>query len=177
MITSCRRPEEVIFTRGATESINLVAQAYARPRLSPGDEVLITHMEHHSNIVPWQLVCEQTGAHLKVVPINEQGELEMDAFHALLTDRTKLMGLVHISNALGTVNPIEDIICKAHKKEIPVLVDGAQGAPHSPVNVQALDVDFYVFPDISYMDRQGLVFSSVKNLCLRRCLRIKVVAI
>ena len=136
--------KEIIFTRGATESVNLVAQSYARPKLQSGDEILITHMEHHSNIVPWQLVCEQTGAVLKVVPINDRGELEMDAFHELLTDRTKLMGLVHISNALGTINPIEEVIAAAHKKGIPVLVDGAQGAPHSPVDVQALDVDFYV---------------------------------
>ena len=140
-----KRSEEVIFTRGATESINLVAQAYARPRLSPGDEVLITHMEHHSNIVPWQLVCEQTGAHLKVVSINERGELDMDSFHALLNERTKMVAVVHISNALGTVNPIQDIISSAHEIGVPVLVDGAQGAPHAPVNVDALDVDFYVF--------------------------------
>ena len=136
--------KEIIFTRGATESVNLVAQSYARPKLQSGDEILITHMEHHSNIVPWQLVCEQTGAVLKVVPINDRGELEMDALHELLTERTKLMGLVHISNALGTVNPIEEVIAAAHEKGIPVLVDGAQGAPHSPVDVQALDVDFYV---------------------------------
>ncbi|HBO88023.1 MAG TPA: cysteine desulfurase CsdA [Verrucomicrobia bacterium] len=137
--------KEIIFTRGATESVNLVAQSYARPKLQAGDEILITHMEHHSNIVPWQLVCEQTGAVLKVVPINDRGELEMDAFYELLSERTKLVGLVHISNALGTVNPIEEVIESAHAKGIPVLVDGAQGAPHAPVDVQALDVDFYVF--------------------------------
>ena len=137
--------KEIIFTRGATESVNLVAQSYARPKLQAGDEILITHMEHHSNIVPWQLVCEQTGAVLKVVPINDRGELEMDAFHELLSERTKLVGLVHISNALGTVNPIAEGIEAAHAKGIPVLVDGAQGAPHAPVDVQALDVDFYVF--------------------------------
>ena len=137
--------KEIIFTRGATESVNLVAQSYARPKLQAGDDILITHMEHHSNIVPWQLVCEQTGAVLKVVPINDRGELEMDAFHELLSERTKLVGLVHISNALGTVNPIAEVIEAAHAKGIPVLVDGAQGAPHAPVDVQALDVDFYVF--------------------------------
>ena len=125
--------------------MNLVAQSYARSKLQAGDEILITHMEHHSNIVPWQLVCEQTGAVLKVVPINDRGELEMDAFHELLSERTKLVGLVHISNALGTVNPIEEVIAAAHAKGIPVLVDGAQGAPHAPVDVQALDVDFYLF--------------------------------
>ena len=142
---NARSMKEIVFTRGATESVNLVAQSYARPKLQAGDEILITHMEHHSNIVPWQLVCEQTGAVLKVVPINDRGELEMDAFYELLSERTKLVGLVHISNALGTVNPIEEVIAAAHVKGIPVLVDGAQGAPHAPVDVQALDVDFYVF--------------------------------
>ena len=137
--------KEIIFTRGATESVNLVAQSFARNRLQAGDEILITHMEHHSNIVPWQLVCEQTGAVLKVVPINDRGELEMEAFHALLNERTRLVAMVHISNALGTVNPIAEVIEAAHKQDIPVLVDGAQGAPHAPVDVQALDVDFYVF--------------------------------
>ncbi|RZO88285.1 MAG: cysteine desulfurase [Kiritimatiellaceae bacterium] len=137
--------KEIIFTRGATESVNLVAQSFARNRLQAGDEILITHMEHHSNIVPWQLVCGQTGAVLKVVPINDRGELEMEAFHALLNERTRLVAMVHISNALGTVNPIAEVIEAAHKQDIPVLVDGAQGAPHAPVDVQALDVDFYVF--------------------------------
>lgn len=142
---NARSLKEIIFTRGATESVNLVAQSYARPKLQAGDEILITHMEHHSNIVPWQLVCDQTGAVLKVVPMNDRGELEMDAFHELLSERTKLVGLVHISNALGTVNPIAEVIEAAHAKGIPVLVDGAQSAPHMPVDVQALDVDFYVF--------------------------------
>ena len=137
--------EEIIFTRGATESVNLVAQSFARPILNKGDEILITHMEHHSNIVPWQLVCEQTGAILKVVPINDHGELEMDAFYDLLNEKTKLVGVVHISNALGTVNPIEEIVKECRLKEIPILIDGAQGAPHLPVDVTALDVDFYVF--------------------------------
>ena len=137
--------EEIIFTRGATESVNLVAQSFARPILNKGDEVLITHMEHHSNIVPWQLVCEQTGAILKVVPINDHGELEMDAFYDLLNEKTKLVGVVHISNALGTVNPIEEIVKECRLKDIPILIDGAQGAPHLPVDVTALDVDFYVF--------------------------------
>ena len=137
--------EEIIFTRGATESVNLVAQSFARPILNKGDEILITHMEHHSNIVPWQLVCEQTGAILKVVPINDHGELEMDAFYNLLNEKTKLVGVVHISNALGTVNPIEEIVKECRLKDIPILIDGAQGAPHLPVDVTALDVDFYVF--------------------------------
>ena len=136
---------EVIFTSGTTESINLVAQSYARPRLQKGDEILITHMEHHSNIVPWQIVCEQTGATLKVVPISDAGELELDQFHALLSEKTKLVSVVHVSNALGTVNPIKEIIDAAHAMSVPVLVDGAQAIPHIPVDVQALDADFYAF--------------------------------
>ncbi|MDF7799116.1 cysteine desulfurase [Pontiellaceae bacterium B1224] len=136
---------EVIFTSGATESINLVAQSYARPILKEGDEILITHMEHHSNIVPWQIVCEQTGATLKVVPISDRGELEMDQFHAMLSEKTKLVSVVHVSNALGTVNPVKEIIDAAHAIDVPVLVDGAQAIPHIPVDVQALDADFYVF--------------------------------
>jgi len=136
---------EVVFTRGTTESINLVAQSFARPRLQPGDEILITHMEHHSNIVPWQMVCEQTGAVLKVVPINDLGELEMDRFSKLLSDKTKLVAVAHVSNALGTINPIEEIIEQAHARGVPVLVDGAQAVAHIPVDVQSLDCDFYAF--------------------------------
>ncbi len=136
---------EIIFTSGTTESINLVAQSYARPLLKKGDEVLITHMEHHSNIVPWQIVCEQTGAELKVVPISGRGELEMDRFAELLSERTKMVAVGHVSNALGTVNPIKEIIDQAHALNVPVLVDGAQAVPHIPVDVQALDCDFYAF--------------------------------
>jgi cysteine desulfurase/selenocysteine lyase len=136
---------EVIFTKGTTDSINLVAQSYARPRLKKGDEILITHMEHHSNIVPWQMVCEQTGAELKVVPISDQGELEMERFSELLSEKTKLVSVVHVSNALGTVNPVKQIIDAAHAIGVPVLVDGAQAIPHIPVDVQKLDADFYVF--------------------------------
>jgi cysteine desulfurase/selenocysteine lyase len=136
---------EVIFTRGTTESINLVAQSYARPLLNEGDEILITHMEHHSNIVPWQMVCEQTGAKLKVVPINDKGELELGHFLELMTEKTKLVSVVHVSNALGTVNPIKEIIDAAHGMDVPVLVDGAQAIPHMPVDVQKLGADFYVF--------------------------------
>jgi len=136
---------EIVFVRGATEAINLVAQSYARPRLKPGDEILITEMEHHSNIVPWQMVCEQTGAVLKVVPINEAGELLIDDFHRLLSVRTKLVAVVHVSNALGTINPVEEIIAAAHAQGVPVLLDGAQAVPHVAVDVQALDCDFYAF--------------------------------
>jgi cysteine desulfurase/selenocysteine lyase len=136
---------EIIFTRGTTEAINLVAQSFARPRLKKGDEILITHMEHHSNIVPWQIVCEQTGAELKVVPISDKGELEMDRFSDLLGECTKLVAVGHVSNALGTVNPVKEIIDQAHALGVPVLVDGAQAVPHIPVDVQALDCDFYAF--------------------------------
>jgi len=134
---------EVVFTRGTTESINLVAQSYLRPVLKPGDEILVTHMEHHSNIVPWQMVCEQTGASLKVVPINQRGELEMDALESMLSERVKLLGVVHISNALGTVNPVAEICRMAKRFGVPVLVDGAQAMPHAAVDVQALGCDFY----------------------------------
>ena len=134
---------EIIFTRGTTESINLVAQSFLRPKLRPGDEILVTHREHHSNIVPWQMLCEQTGAVLKVAPINQRGELELDALEAMLSERVKLLGIVHISNALGTINPVAEVCRMAGRFGIPVLVDGAQGMPHSRVNVQALGCEFY----------------------------------
>ena len=138
----CPLRREVIFTRGTTESINLVAQSFLRPKLKPGDEILITHMEHHSNIVPWQILCEQTGASLKVVPINQRGELEMDALETMLSERVKLLGVVHISNALGTINPVAEVCRMAKRFDIPVLVDGAQAMPHARVDVQALGCDF-----------------------------------
>lgn len=137
--------EEVIYVRGATEAINLVAQSYARPRLAPGDEILISAMEHHSNIVPWQLACEQTGATLKVAPVTDAGELDMEAFGALLGRRTRLVAVTQLSNALGTIPPIERIIALAHALDVPVLVDGAQAVPHIGVDVRALDCDFYAF--------------------------------
>ena len=136
---------EVVFTSGTTESINLVAQSFCRPKFGPGDKVLISHLEHHANIVPWQLVCEQTGAELVVAPINERGEIELDALYALMDDKVKLLAIAHVSNALGTINPVRDIITKAHSRDIPVLVDGAQGVPHMTVDVKDLDCDFYAF--------------------------------
>ena len=141
---NARSVREVIFTRGTTEAINLVANSWGGYNISAGDEVLITHMEHHSNIVPWQMLCEHVGATLKVVPINEKGELIMEALDELLNERTKLVGVVHMSNALGTINPVETIIERAHAVGAKVLVDGAQAAAHLPVDVQALDADFYV---------------------------------
>ena len=137
--------QECVFTRGTTESINLVAYSFLRPRLQAGDEILISWMEHHSNIVPWQLLCEETGAVLKVVPMNQQGELEMDAFAEMLNERVKLLAVVQISNALGTINPVAEICALAKQHGIPVLVDGAQATPHQAVDVQTLDCDFYCF--------------------------------
>jgi len=138
-------PHQVIFTRGCTEGINLVAHSWGRTNLGPGDEVLVTWMEHHSNIVPWQIVCEQTGATLRVVPIDDTGTLDLDAFDRLLGDRTRLVSLIHVSNALGTINPVKDLIGRAHARGVPVLVDGAQAVPHMKVDVTDLDCDFYTF--------------------------------
>lgn len=137
--------KEIVFVRGATEAINLVAQSFVRPQLTVGDEVLISHMEHHANIVPWQMICEQTGAKLKVIPMTLEGELDLTGFDELLNEKTKILAVGHVSNALGTVNPIKDMIAKAHAKNIPVLIDGAQAVPHMAVDVQDLDCDFYVF--------------------------------
>jgi cysteine desulfurase/selenocysteine lyase len=137
--------KEIIFTRGTTESINLVAQSYARTVLQLGDEVVISAMEHHSNIVPWQMVCRERGAVLRVIPMNDSGELLLDAYEALLGPRTRLVAVVHVSNALGTINPVQRIIELAHRRGIPVLIDGAQAVPHLPIDVQALDCDFYAF--------------------------------
>jgi cysteine desulfurase/selenocysteine lyase len=137
------RPEEIIFVRGTTEAINLVAQSWGRPRLRPGDEIVISHLEHHSNIVPWQILCEQTGAVLRVVPINDAGELLMDDYRRMLGPRTRLVAMAHVSNALGTVLPVGEIIDLAHAAGALVLIDGAQAVAHLAVDVQALDCDFY----------------------------------
>ncbi|HLI61966.1 MAG TPA: cysteine desulfurase [Terriglobales bacterium] len=136
---------EIIFVRSATEGINLVAQTYGRKHVGAGDEVLITAMEHHSNIVPWQILCEEKEAHLRVIPINDRGELLMEELPKLLGPRTKLLGVTHVSNALGTINPLKKIIKIAHQHNVPVVVDGAQAAPHLKIDVQELDADFYVF--------------------------------
>ena len=137
--------DEVIFVRGATEGINLIAHGFIESVFQPGDEILITHMEHHANIVPWQIAAQKTGAVLKVVPVDDDGVLDMDAFEELLTEKTRLVSVVHVSNALGTINPIKTIIEKAHALDVPVLVDGAQSAPHMPVSVSDLGCDFFVF--------------------------------
>ncbi len=136
---------EIIFTRGTTESINLVAASFGETFLKQGDEVIVSEMEHHSNIVPWQLLQQRKGIIIKVIPFNEQGELDLEALALLFTDRTKLLAVTHVSNVLGTVNPVKDIIAMAHAHQVPVLIDGAQSVPHIAVNVQDLDADFYVF--------------------------------
>jgi len=138
-------PEEIVFVRGATEGLNLVARSFVRPRLQPGDEILVTQMEHHSNLVPWQMLCAETGAHLKYIPLTETGELQLELLPELLTERTRVLSVTQVSNALGTVNPVKDMIRQAHAKGIPVVVDGAQAVPHLAVDVQDLDCDFYVF--------------------------------
>jgi len=144
-LLNAARSSEIIFTRGTTEAINLVAASFVRPRIQPGQEILISSIEHHANIVPWQQVCLEKGAVLKVIPCNDLGELDQDAYEALLSDRTFIVCVNQVSNALGTVNPVAEMIAKAHSKNIPVLIDGAQSAPHMSVNVQALDCDFYAF--------------------------------
>ena len=136
---------EIIFVRGTTEGINLVAQTYGRQNIGPGDEIIVSNMEHHSNIVPWQMLCEEKGARLRVVPINDDGELLLDEYEKLLGPRTKLVSMVHQSNSLGTILPVEQIIAMAHSHGVPVLLDGAQSVPHLPVNVQQLGCDFLVF--------------------------------
>jgi cysteine desulfurase / selenocysteine lyase len=142
---NARSRHETVFVRGTTEAINLVAQAYARPLLEPGDEILITHLEHHANIVPWQLVCEQTGAKLVVVPMDERGEVHLDVVESLMNERTRLFAFAHVSNALGTVLPVKRLISAAKSRGITTVVDGAQAVPHMPVDVQDLGCDFYAF--------------------------------
>jgi cysteine desulfurase/selenocysteine lyase len=142
---NARESREVVFLRSTTEAINLVAQAYARPALKPGDEIVVSVLEHHSNFVPWKMACEATGARLRVVPITDAGELRMDEYERLLGERTRLVALGHVSNALGTINPVAEIVRRAHERGIPVLLDGAQAVPHVRVDVRALDCDFYAF--------------------------------
>ena len=142
---NAREDREVIFTSGTTDSINLVMHGYGRKFIKAGDEIILTTLEHHSNIVPWQMLAEEKGAKIRVVPINDNGELEVDEYEKLFNERTKFVGLIHVSNALGTINPIKRMIDFAHRYSVPVLIDGAQAAPHIPIDVQALDCDFYAF--------------------------------
>lgn len=142
---NARSIREIVFTRGTTESINLLASSFGEAFLQEGDEVILSQMEHHSNIVPWQLLMQRKGIHLRVIPITESGELQMDVFRSLINTRTKLVSITHVSNVLGTVNPVKEIITEAHLHDIPVLIDGAQSTPHLSVDVQELDADFYAF--------------------------------
>lgn len=142
---NAKHSHEVIFTKGATESINLVASSFGKRFLQKGDEVLVSQMEHHANIVPWQIACETSGAKLKVIPMTEAGELDMAAFDLLLTTKTRIVAVAHVSNALGTINPIKEIIAKAHALQVPVLIDGAQSIAHEKIDVQELDCDFFCF--------------------------------
>lgn len=142
---NAKEDREVIFTSGTTEAINLVMHGYGRKFIKAGDEIILTTLEHHSNIVPWQMLCEETGAKIRVVPINDAGELDIAVYQSLFNERTKFVGVVHISNALGTINPVKEMIAFAHARGVPVLVDGAQAAPHLKVDVQDLDCDFYAF--------------------------------
>ena len=137
------KAEEIVFVRGTTEGINLVAQSFVRPRLAAGDEVVVSAMEHHSNIVPWQMICAEAGAKLQVVPINDRGELDLEAYENLLSERTRMVAVVHVSNALGTINPAHQIVASARRRGIPTLLDGAQAAPHMPIDVTDLGCDFY----------------------------------
>lgn len=142
---NARKREEIVFTKGTTDSINLVADTFSTKYLAEGDEVIVTQLEHHSNIVPWQIACEKKGAVLKVLPINEKGDLMVEKLPELMTDRTRIIAVAHVSNVLGTINPVKDIVAIAHSRGIPVLVDGAQGIPHVKVDVQEFDCDFYCF--------------------------------
>ncbi|MEM6842051.1 MAG: cysteine desulfurase [Bacteroidota bacterium] len=138
-------PEEIVFTKGTTDGINLVASTFGRANVQEGDEIIISAMEHHSNIVPWQMLCEEKGAHLKVIPVNDRGEVELEAYKKLLSERTKLVSVVYVSNSLGTINPVKEIIDLAHEQKAAVLLDGAQSTAYLDIDVQALNCDFYVF--------------------------------
>ena len=145
LFVNAAHEREIIFVRGTTEGINLVAGTYGRTTVREGDEILVSAMEHHSNIVPWQMLCEERQARLRVIPMNDRGELELEEYRLLLNPRTKLVAIAHVSNALGTINPVRDMVALAHERGIPVLVDGAQAVPHMAVDVRALDADFYAF--------------------------------
>jgi cysteine desulfurase/selenocysteine lyase len=151
-----KQSQEIIFVRGTTEAINLVAQSFVRPKAGPGDEILISGLEHHANIVPWQLVCEQTGASLKVIPISETGEVDFAAFEKLIGPRTRILALAHVSNALGTMVPVEKFIAVARRHGVPVLLDGAQAIAHAAVDVQTLDCDFYCFSSHKMLGPTGM---------------------
>lgn len=160
--------EEIIFTHGTTESINLVAYGFAKSLLQPGDEIIISALEHHSNLVPWQQVCLQKGAHLKVIPLDDTGQIRFDAFQNLINDRTRLIALAHVSNVLGTILPIEEVIKIAHQNGIPVLIDGAQAVQHLPVDVSQLDCDFYAFSGHKIYGPMGIGILYAKSSWLQK---------
>ncbi|MGH8414429.1 MAG: aminotransferase class V-fold PLP-dependent enzyme, partial [Gammaproteobacteria bacterium] len=159
--------KEIVFVRGATEAINLVAQSYGRSRFQTGDEIILSEMEHHSNIVPWQLLAEQIGVVLRIIPITDAGELVPGAYEKLFSSRTRLVALAHVSNALGTINPVKDMIAYAHQRGVPVLLDGAQAVPHLPVDVCALDCDFYAFSAHKMFGSTGIGVLYGKEALLR----------
>jgi cysteine desulfurase/selenocysteine lyase len=165
---NARSNEEIVFVRGATEAINLVAATFGRKNVGEGDEILISAMEHHSNIVPWQILCQEKGARLRVIPMNDRGELLLDHFADLLNERTRLVGIVHMSNALGTVNPVREIIETAHQAGVPVLVDGAQSIAHSKIDVQEMDCDFFAFSGHKIYGPNGIGVLYGKAELLRR---------
>ncbi len=164
---------EIVFVRGTTEGINLVAQSYGRKFLRAGDEIIISAMEHHSNIVPWQILCEQTGAVLRVIPMNDDGELLMEEYEKLLNKKTKFVSVVYLSNSLGTINPVKEIIKRAHEFGVPVLVDGAQSTPHLALDVQELDCDFYAFSGHKVCGPTGIGVLTEKPVCWNRCRRTR----
>jgi cysteine desulfurase/selenocysteine lyase len=161
-------PAEIVFTRGTTESINLVAATYGRATLKAGDEIILSGMEHHSNIVPWQILCEQTGAVIRVAPFDDRGDLLLDEYEKLLSPRTKLVAMVHLSNSLGTINPVEQIIALAHRRGAVVLLDGAQWAAHGPTDVRRLDADFYAFSGHKLYGPTGIGVLYAKSALLQK---------
>jgi cysteine desulfurase/selenocysteine lyase len=166
-----KRQEEVVFTTGSTQAINIIANGFGRAILKEGDEILITLLEHHSNIVPWQLACQVSGAKLVVCPINSAGEVDLEQFEKLLSSKTKIISITHSSNVLGTMLPVKKMVTMAHRKDIPILVDGAQTAPHMPINMQELDCDFYVFSAHKMGGPAGVVYYTVKPHGWINCLR------
>jgi len=155
-LINAKSTREIVFVRGTTEAINLVSSSYGRENIGNGDEIIISNMEHHSNIVPWQLLCESTGAKLKVIPINDDGEIIFDEYQKLMSDKTKLVAVVHTSNSLGTINPVQQIIEVAHSHNVPVLLDGAQAVPHQKIDVQELDCDFFAFSSHKFFGPTGV---------------------
>lgn len=170
---NAKEAKECIFARGCTEGVNLVAYSYGRKFIGEGNEIIISAMEHHANIIPWQIVAEEKGAKIRVIPMNERGELIIEEYENMLNERTKIVAVTHVSNSLGTVNPIKEMIQTAHKFGVPVFVDGAQAVPHFPVDVQDLDADFYTFSGHKMFAPTGSGILYGKKSFWRKCRRIK----